>query len=123
MQFNDQEAMAALRFDTGNLYREESYSDLQAGSIKVLTPVKADGSPDSTRPPLYVGVAQIMSAAGPLPIQCPIEAATLTEAMERFPAAVKEGVDRLIEEAKKIRLEEASRIVVPGQETIPKILR
>jgi hypothetical protein len=123
MNMNDQEAMASLRFDANNLYREEAYTDLQAGSIKVLMPVRPDGSPDAGRAPLYVGQAQVMSAAGPLPIQCPIDATSLSEAMERFPGAVKVAIDKLIEEAKKMRLEEASRIVVPGQESMQKILR
>ena len=42
------------------------------------------------------------------------EASTLEEAIAKFPEAIKEAVDRLVEEAKEIRRREASRIVVPG---------
>ena len=47
-------------------------------------------------------------------MECAIEAKTLQEAMNRFPQAMKEAVDRLIEEAREIRRRESSRIVVPG---------
>jgi hypothetical protein len=32
-----------FNLDTQNLYREESYTDLKAGAIRRLIPVKADG--------------------------------------------------------------------------------
>src|SRR5262245_10059225 len=35
-----------MTVDTANLYREEVYSDLRAASVRVLSPVKADGSAD-----------------------------------------------------------------------------
>jgi hypothetical protein len=55
-----------------------------------------------------------MSQAGPLPVEAPIEAASLEEAAAKFPAAIQEAVDRLLEEAREIRRREASRIVVPS---------
>ncbi|MEZ4289593.1 MAG: hypothetical protein R3E53_03265 [Myxococcota bacterium] len=56
-----------------------------------------------------------MSARGPLPINCPIEATTLQEAFEAFPKAVQNAIERLMEEARELQRQEASRIVVPGQ--------
>ncbi len=56
-----------------------------------------------------------MSARGPLPINCPIEAKTLAEAMDAFPQAVQDAVERLMEEAREMQRHEATRIVVPGQ--------
>ena len=44
----------------------------------------------------------------------PIEAANLAEAIAKFPAAVNEAVERLMEEAREMQRREASRIVVPG---------
>ena len=112
-----------ITFDRNNLYLEETFSDLQSGSIKRFVPVTVDGSPDASRTPVFMAQAQIMSAAGPLPIQCALEANNLDEAIKQFPAAIQETVDKLIEEAQRLRREEASRIVVPGQEAVNKIIR
>ena len=51
----------------------------------------------------------------PLPVQAPIEAASLTEAFDKFPEAVQQAVENLIEQAREMQRQEASRIVVPGQ--------
>lgn len=103
-----------VRVDVANLYREEVYTDLRVATIRVLVPVRQDGTPDPSRETLFSGQTTLLSQAGPLPVECPIEAKTLQEAAAKFPAAMKEAVDRLIEEAREIRRREASRIVVPG---------
>jgi hypothetical protein len=84
-------------------------------SIRKLVPIRADGSDDPDRDTRFVGETQLMSARGPLPIQCPIEATTLADAIDAFPDAVKIAVDQMIEEARELQRQEASRIVVPGQ--------
>jgi len=76
--------------------------------------VRPDGSPDESRTALYSGQTHVMSQAGPLPVECAIQAASLEEAAEKFPEAIKEAIARLVEEAKEMRRREASRIVVPG---------
>jgi hypothetical protein len=103
-----------VRVDVANLYREEVYTDLRVATIRVLVPVKLDGSRDTTRETLFSGQTTLLSQAGPLPVECAIEAENLEEATRKFPQAMKEAVDRLIEEAREIRRREASRIVVPG---------
>ncbi|HVH17261.1 MAG TPA: hypothetical protein VNF72_03080 [Myxococcota bacterium] len=103
-----------VRVDVANLYREEVYTDLRVATIRVLVPVKQDGTQDPSRETLFSGQTTLLSQAGPLPVECPIEAKNLQEAAAKFPAAMKEAVDRLIEEAREIRRREASRIVVPG---------
>jgi hypothetical protein len=108
--------MQETTVDTGNLYREELFSDLRVASVRRLTPVKADGTADGSRVPLFIGQAHVMSAAGPLPIQFSIEAATLDEALGKFPAGVKLAVEKMIAEVKELKREEASRIIVPGEE-------
>lgn len=110
---NPQE-LGEIRVDNANLYREEVYTDLRIATIRRLTPVRPDGSPDESRQPLFTGQTHVMSQAGPLPVECAIEARTLEEAAEKFPQAIKQAVDRLVEEAKELRRREASRIVVPG---------
>jgi hypothetical protein len=106
--------IAEIKVDAGRLYREEVFTDLRIATIRRLSPVRADGSPDPSRPALYSAQTTLMSQAGPLPVEAPIDAATLEEAAAKFPAAIQEAVDRLLEEAREIRRREASRIVVPS---------
>ena len=122
MADTDQNQEQELVFDKNNLYKEKTYTDLKTGSIKQLTPVKADGSKDESRTSMFMGQTQMMSPSGPIPIQCMIEANNLEEAADNFPEAINATVERIIEEAKKARQEEASRIVVPGQDAGNKII-
>jgi len=108
------QSIADVKVDTANLYREEVFTDLRIATIRRLVPVRADGSPDQSRPALYSAQTTLMSQAGPLPVEAPIEADTLEEAAAKFPAAIQEAVDRLVEEAREIRRRETSRIVVPS---------
>jgi len=107
--------LGEISVDRDNLYREDTFTDLKVASIRRLTPIQADGSDDPKRPVLFVGETTLMSARGPLPINCPIQAKTLEEAIEAFPQAVQDAVTRLMEEAREMQRQEASRIVVPGQ--------
>jgi hypothetical protein len=108
------QSITEVKVDTSHLYREEVFTDLRIATIRRLTPVRPDGSPDASRPALYSAQTTLMSQAGPLPVEAPIEAASLEEAAAKFPAAIQEAVDRLLEEAREIRRREASRIVVPS---------
>ena len=51
---------------------------------------------------------------GPVPVSCRIEATSLEDATAKFPEAMKEAIERLVEEAREMQRREASRIVVPG---------
>ena len=107
--------LGELTVDQDSLYREETFTDLKIASIRRLTPVTQDGADDPNRPVIFVGETTLMSARGPLPINCPIEASNLREAIEAFPKAVQDAVERLMAEAREMQRQEASRIVVPGQ--------
>jgi hypothetical protein len=107
--------LGEITVDRDNLYREETFTDLKVASIRQLTPIRPDGSTDDSRALIFVGETTLMSARGPLPINCPIEATTLAEAMDAFPQAVQAAVERLMEEAREMQKQEANRIVVPGQ--------
>ncbi len=98
-----------------DLYKEESYTDLKVGAIRNLTPVKADGSLDESRDPIFMGQTQLMSPNGPLPVNCMIDAKSLSEALEKFPEAIKQEVEGLIAKAQEAKEKESSRIIVPGQ--------
>ncbi len=99
--------------DATSLYREEIYTDRKIGTLRVLTPVKSDGSPDTARPPLFQGEAQLMTNMGPLPISFDIEARTLAEAVEGYGEATKVGIERAMRELQEMRRQASSSIVLP----------
>jgi hypothetical protein len=102
-----------VRLDPTAMYREEIFTDRRAGTIRRLTPITIDGSTDTSRPLLFSGQTQLLTPAGVLPLVFEIEAATLEEALEKFPEGVKVALEQAIEEAREMRRESASRIVVP----------
>jgi len=89
------------------------FTDRRAGSIRRLTPVTVDGATDATRPVLFSGQTQLLTPAGVLPLGFEIEAKTLEEALQKFPEGVKVALEQAIDEARELRREAASRIVVP----------
>ena len=102
-----------IRFDAASLYQEDVFTDRAAGTIRRLSPVLASGAPDSSRPVLYSGQTQLLTPGGVLPLGFEIEAASLEEAIAKFPAAVQDALNQAIEEAREMRREAQSRIVVP----------
>ena len=105
-----------LTIDTTNLFREESITDTQSANIKQLIPITLDGTEDSSRERQFVGDTTLMTQMGPIPVQFPIPAKNLQEAFTMFPEGVQGAVEKLQERAQDMAREEASRIVVPGQE-------
>lgn len=102
------------RMDADNLYREEIITDRKVGTLRMMTPVKNDGTHDAARATLFIGEAQIMTQAGPLPINFEIEASHLGDAVAKFGEAAKEGVERTVRELQELRRQQSSSIVVPG---------
>jgi hypothetical protein len=103
-----------------NLYREENITDLKTASIRCLTPVKIDGTVDEGRQKIFIGHTQLMSPQGPVPIQARLNATTLEEAMDRFPAAMQNEMAQMIEQIKKMQQEmekaeqkEKSNLILP----------
>ena len=93
----------------------ESITDLKAATVRKMVPIKPDGSDDNDRNVKYIGDTTLMTQMGPIPVQFPLEANSLEEAFSLFPAGIKEAVEKLNDRAKEMAREEASRIVVPGQ--------
>lgn len=102
-----------VHLDPAGLYREEIYTDRRAGTIRRLTPVTVDGATDPKRPVLFSGQTQLLTPAGVLPLVFEIEASTLEEALAKFPEGVNAALEQAIDEAREMRREAASRIVVP----------
>lgn len=108
--------------DKTNLYREESITDMKAGSIRFLKPIKTDGTDDTGRDVIFIGHTQIMTPQGMIPLQARLTAKTMEAAMDEFPGAMQQALSKMIEEVRKMQQEEAkqsrqddSRIVVPGR--------
>jgi hypothetical protein len=101
------------KMDSQDLYREDMYTDRRVGTIRVLTPVKSDGTPDPVRPTSYVGQAQIMTPAGALPLSFEIEAKTLAEACEGFADGARMAFEETMKELQEMRRQQASSIVIP----------
>jgi len=99
--------------DAKSLYREEIITDRKVGTIRVLTPVKSDGTTDASRAVLYIGEAQLLTSVGTLPINFELEAQTLDEAVSNFAGAAKEAVERTMKDLQEMRRQAASSIVVP----------
>ena len=106
--------MEKMIMDAKDLYRDQNYTDRKTGTIRVLTPVHADGEEDSSRPTIFLGHAQMMTAAGPMPLSFEIEGTTLVEAVENYAVAAKQAVDDAIEEIKEMQRKASSQIVMPG---------
>jgi hypothetical protein len=102
-----------IKLDPSSLYREEVVTDRKAGTLRRLVPIRIDGTTDSGRAVLYSGQTQLLTPAGVLPLAFDIDATTLEEAIRKFPEAVRAALDEAIEEAREMRREQASRIVVP----------
>jgi hypothetical protein len=102
-----------LRMDTSSLYREEVVTDRRIGSIRVLTPIRPDGSTDLGRSVAYVGEAQLLTPAGVLPLVFELEATSLADAIEKFSAGAAAALERTRREIEQLRREAASQIVVP----------
>ncbi|NOU35707.1 MAG: hypothetical protein HOO88_02890 [Kiritimatiellaceae bacterium] len=108
------EKLSDVKMDMANLYREEAYTDLKTGGIRKLVPVKLDGTEDTSRDAVFTGHTQLMSPHGPLPLQGAIEAKTLEEAVLKFPQAMEDAMNKMIEEAQQYQREQANKIITPA---------
>ena len=115
---DEQQNNIEFTIDRSNLYLEESFTDLKAGTVKRLKPVRPDGSQDKTRKTVFVGHTSILTPNGPLPIQNVIAAKELQQAIKKFPEAMHAAMDRLMEEVKKYQEQEQSQIQKPDSRII-----
>jgi len=118
---NEQNPRIDFTVKQDNLYREESITDLKVASIRSLTPIKPDGTRDESREVIFVGHTQLMSPQGPVPLQAPLKATSLEDAMDKFPKAMEQALAEVIENAKRMQAEQnraqqrdESRIILPS---------
>ena len=101
--------------DPNGLFREENYTDQKMGAIRKLIPVCADGSDDTDRPVNFFGSAQVMTPMGAIPLNFALEGTTIGEAAEDFADKAATAMEEAAKELERMRREQASQIVVPGQ--------
>ncbi len=100
--------------DSAQIYREETFTDRKVGTIRRLTPVAADGSPDATRTVVFLGQAQVMTPMGAVPISFELEAPSLDGAILKFGESAELAVQQTMRELQELRREQASSLVIPG---------
>ena len=110
----DQAQETEVKMEADSLYREETYTDRRVGTLQILTPVKADGTTDESRQPVFVGQTQILTPAGALPLSFELEAASLEEAIGQFGDGAKAALAGAMQRLEEMRREAASSIIVPG---------
>ena len=130
MSNGGQEQKIDFTVDKDNLYREESVTDLKIASIRRLIPVKLDGTEDKSRTQIFIGHTQLMSPQGPVPLQAPLEANNIEEALGAFPKAMEGAMAKMVENIKKMQEKQqqqqqqgqqqgqqgdGSRIIMPGR--------
>jgi hypothetical protein len=103
-----------LKLDAEDLYREETFTDRRVGTLRRLTPVTKTGEADPARAVMFIGQAQLWTQMGPLPINFELETDSLEAALEAFPDAARVALEQTMEEAREMRRQQASQIVVPG---------
>jgi len=99
--------------DATQIYREETFTDRRVGTIRRLTPVMLDGTPDAARPVIFVGQAQVMTPMGAVPISFELDSPTLDGAIAKFGDAAEQAVQQTMRELQEIRREQASSLVIP----------
>jgi len=115
-----------FKVEKENLYQEEYFTDMKLATIRRLTPVNQDGTIDKTRSIIFVGQANLMSEAGPIPISTMISAQDLPEAIQNYPEAMVQAMEKIQEEIRKYQQENQSsiassenqrdsRIIIPGR--------
>ncbi|HUN93242.1 MAG TPA: hypothetical protein VMU33_14420 [Burkholderiaceae bacterium] len=102
-----------VQMDANNLFREDVITDRGIGTIRMLSPLRSDGTADSSRKTVFVGEAQMMTSMGPLPIPFEIEASSLAAAVAGYGDAAREAIERAAREIQDMRRQAASSIVIP----------
>lgn len=101
MPNSEQQQKIDFTVDRNHLYREESFTDIKVAAIRRLIPVKSDGSDDNSRNPIFMGQTQLITPNGPVMLQALLNAGTIEEAMDQFPAAMQAQMDKMIADAVK----------------------
>ena len=112
---SEQNQIEDIKFNGKNLYKEESFTDLEVGNIRKLTPIHPDGTEDNERKASFTATTNIMTPSGALPLNGEIEADSLEEAIAGFSEAVNKALQKLQDDMMKMQQEQANKIVTPDE--------
>jgi len=112
---NEQNQIEDIKFNGKNLFKEESFTDLEVGTIRKLTPIHPDGTEDNERKASFTATTNIMTPSGALPLNGEIEADSLEEAIAGFSEAVNKALQKLQDDMMKMQQEQANKIVTPDE--------
>jgi hypothetical protein len=103
----------SAKMDAADLWREDVFTDRKVGTIRRMSPVKPDGSPDASRKAVFIGEASLMTPAGTLPLAFEIPGDSLEKAVAGYGEAVQKAFQDAMEELKELRRKASSQIVIP----------
>ena len=103
-----------IKMEAETLFKEEVFTDRRVGTIQRLTRVDANGDPVAGGEVIFIGQSQLMTRAGPLPLNFEIPAATLAEAAEKFGDGANQAMEDTVKRLEEMQREQASSIIVPG---------
>jgi hypothetical protein len=103
----------APKMNDKNLWKEETFTDREIGTIRRLSPVTADGAPDASRKAIYMGEAALMTPAGQLPLSFEIPGETLAAAIAGYGPALEKAYKETLEELQEMRRQASQKIVIP----------
>ena len=112
---SEQNQIEDIKFNGKNLFKEESFTDLEVGTIRKLTPINPDGTEDNERKASFTATTNIMTPSGALPLNGEIEADSLEEAIAGFSEAVNKALQKLQDDMMKMQQEQANKIVTPDE--------
>lgn len=92
-----------------NLYQIHTISDPQTGTILWHVPIVVSEGPgvparDPLRMDVFLGTCVLQTPRGPMNISFPLEATTLREAIDAFPAGVVAAVEQMQQNALRNRI-------------------
>jgi hypothetical protein len=102
-----------ISMDPEGLFREEVFTDRRVGTIQRLTRVDGNGEPIAGEDPIFIGQTQLMTRAGPLPLNFEIPATTLRQAAEKFGEGANQAMEETVQRLEELRREQSSSIIVP----------
>ena len=112
---SEQNQIEDIKFNGENLFKEESFTDLEVGTIRKLTPIHPDGTEDNERKASFTATTNIMTPSGALPLNGEIEADSLEDAIAGFSEAVNKALQKLQDDMMKMQQEQANKIVTPDE--------
>ncbi len=112
---SEQNQIEDIKFNGKNLFKEESFTDLEVGTIRKLTPIHPDGTEDNDRKASFTATTNIMTPSGALPLNGEIEADSLEDAIAGFSEAVSKALQKLQDDMMKMQQEQANKIVTPDE--------